>query len=352
LFLFTLHTTTGQIQSEEKTDPTPVITHSEPSHAYFKLDEEQVIPFMFSENTEDDKLYTYQFMIQPQWEGRQLFLRLHGIQSAYLVKINGFNYGSVNGKGYPVEFNITPFLREDMNRVELVMDGKADPFGFMVDDPGSLIIRDPVHIRDFRISTFPGSDPSETGVRIHLHIQSYLTGKNEGRNITLLLKDPEDKTLTTRTAELNHPLAFKQETEITFDLILTEPFLWSPHQPDLYRIELHVAERGRIQGERIYSEFGIRNAVYNDSLFIMNGDTLIPKIADHSLFTGMLNSPNEMFDLIREKGYNAIEAGCYLPPRIIEMCDRKGVLVIQRDEIISASQDRIYADRPSVVKMK
>jgi beta-galactosidase len=311
-----------------------------------------VIPFAFSGRKEKDRVFSHQFTAPPQWEGKQLFLRLHGITPSYLVKINGFNYGSGHSGGYPSEYHITPFLKPGTNQIELLFGGSSEPVIFHVDDPGALILRDPVHVRDIQIHTFPGPDSSHTGVRIHLHIQSYLMEKNKGRDLILKLRDPEGSMLFTRTEELSFPLAFRQETEIIFDQILENPRLWSPGHPQLYSVELHMVEKGKSKGEEIFTQFGIRDAVFQDSLLLINGDSLVPQFAAPPLIDQMLRSPDEIHELSGKAKIQAIHASRYLPPVVLNQCDRHGLIVTVPVDKLTDSQLKAYSNRPSVVWIK
>ncbi|MCK5135027.1 MAG: hypothetical protein KAR19_04505 [Bacteroidales bacterium] len=342
LLPFTLN---GQQESVEP----PFVTNAEPSHAHFLVGNGREINMPLNRDESGQMTSHHDFQFLPEWKGKQLFIRLSGMQSPFHLWINSFKYGSGEGLGIPVEFNVTPFLNPEKNtlRVELQpTDSQRDQDAHQI----SMIVRNPVHVRDFLVTDYTQAGSPETLVRVHLFIKSYLTEQNRGRILTMTISDPSGETICDQTRVLDFPMAFRQEVEVIFDQTISDPRHWSPHHPELYHLQLQLVEKGRTQGELVSSNFGIRNIVFNDSVLIINTDTIVPAIADKSVlnqFTSLTDE--EILSLFEEKDYNAVQANEILPARVIELFDRQGILVLKKQEGRDPSRDRRDMNRPCVV---
>ncbi len=282
-------------------EPDGRITNAEPIHAHYALEDDRTIPITLKKQDSAKAIYHQGFQYQSGWKGKQVMVRLDEITEPFSLKINGFHYGSGNGQRICVEFNITPFLKLELNLLELEFDQAPDRL--LENCMGTLLVREPVHIRDIQVNSYFQTGSSNILVRVHLYIQSFLTEKNRGRTLTMKISDPDKETIITKKQVLDFPLAFRQEVEFTFDQTIEDPLLWSPDHPYLYTVQLALMENGQKQQDLISTTFGMRNASFTDSILVINHDTIIPKIVDQQLLIHQfMQSDEEVLNLFNERG--------------------------------------------------
>ncbi len=330
--------------------------NQEPSHACFRLNPERVIPITWMKCTTDSIIYIGDFLTGETWVGKQVFVRIPGTSTSYTLKINEFTFGSDPGSGQVAEYNITPFLREQGNRIALEPDpGEtwAGPFNCPLCGEAVLIIRDGIHIRDLTISSYmePGDHIAFT--RIHLYMKSYLPGKNNIRQLNLRLTDPAGNEIASKSIEQSARLSFGQETELDLDITIEEPMLWSPGHPQLYTMELDQLAQGSQGQETISAYFGIRNAFVADSLMVFNGDTLCLNLAGEDLVASLtMLTEEEIRKLIRKNTFNAILYDGSLPCSLLTLFDQEGAVFLtpKAEQLPAAGHSQVNS--PSVVRSK
>jgi len=272
----------------------------------------------------------------------------------YRVRINDFAFGSDPGTGLPAEFNITPFLNDENNTIDLepgLSDPDSEPEPSVQDCSATLIIRDNIHVRDLVVSSYRDPESTEALVRFHLFLKSYLTEKSMGRSIRLLVEDPEGNAVINETQALGTPLSFGQETEMIMDHLLENPVHWSPLLPNLYQLEIQVSEPGKKAFETISTHFGFRTVIATDSLILVNGDTLNPVFGPPGIaevLSGLTKAEIEQH--ITEQGFNAIRTGEPLPCNLVHLFDRKGLLVIRRAGKQEDPSHRLHINSPSIIR--
>jgi len=345
IFLLLPLTLSGQQDSVERS----FVANAEPSHAHFLVGDgrENNIP-VYRDETNQLKYYS-DFQFQPDWKGKQVFIRLSGMKSPFHFWINSFKFGSGDSEGVPVEFNVTPFLDQEENRLRVDLeptDVERNHDALQI----SVAVRDAVHVRDFRITNYARPGSSETLVRVHLFVKSYCTEISRDRKVVMTMSDPSGDTIYNVQRELNFPLAFRQEVEVFFDQTIKDPRHWSPLHPELYHLQLQLFGKGSAPGEVVSSNFGIRNMVINDSVLIFSTDTIVPAIAGQSVlnqFTSLTDE--EILSLLEEKDYNAVQTNEILPERVMELFDQHGILVLIKKEDRNPSRDRWNMNHPCVV---
>ncbi len=338
-------TMNGQQNSVKRT----LVTNAEPSHAHFLVGNEREINILLYRDETKPLTYYQELQFQPDWKDKQVFIRLSGLKSPFHFWINGFKFGSGNGEGIPVEFNITPFLDQEKNRLKVDLEATDKENS---DDAlhVSVVVRDAVHVRDFRITDYSRPGSSETLVRVHLFIKSYKTETSRERKVVMTMWDPSGESICNVHRDLNFPLAFRQEVEVIFDQTLKDPMHWSPSHPELYHLQLRLIGKGGTLGEVVSSNFGIRNMVVIDSVLIFSTDTIVPAIAGQPVlnqFTSLTDE--EILSLFEEKDYNAIQTNETLPERVMELFDHQGILVLRKQNDRDLSRDRQDMNRPCIV---
>ncbi len=324
-------------------------TNSEPSHSQFILEEERTMPITLLQNELNKSTYSHSVQYVSQWQDKEVFIRIDELEVPYQFLINSFAYGNGMGNFAPVEFNITPFLNHDANLIQLKVDTPDDSQGNR-SETALVLIREPVLVRDILVTTYHQNISNQTLVRVHLFVQSFLTEKNKGRTLTMTILDPRGEILESSKKLIDFPLSYRQEVEFTFDQPLENPFLWSIHHPALYTARVSLVDEERNLAEKVWTTFGVRNAHVEDSLLIINQDTLIPKVLDYeSQIKPVAQSDKELLNLLEMQGFNAVKSHQPIPSRLMEIFDRQGIVVFKKKDELDPSLDLRDVNRPSVV---
>jgi hypothetical protein len=327
--------------------------NQEPPHAWFHLLGEREITIPLLQTGEGNARYSCEFNSAPGWTGKQVFARIKGSKIPYSIRINGFRFGSDPGINAPAEYNITPFLNSTGNSIELTYE-PPQPVARMDSGeccpPIALLIRDAIHVRDLVVTSFQGPESDQWLVRFHLFIKSYLTGKNTGRKIALIVMDPEGERIFSGSSELGFPLSYGQETEIIIDGTLEDARLWSPASPLLYGLQLELSEKGLEEQESLTAYFGIRTIGWSDSVMIVNGESLHPVVAGDEQATMLvaLSAP-EAIKFIMDHGINLLICDNPVPVGLVQLFDQKGVVVIRKRDKVDERTDRPLINCPSVI---
>jgi glycosyl hydrolase family 2 len=303
----------------------------EASHTCFRLEEKRVIPLEPVIQQSDKNLSRSIFGLEKEWMGKQVFVRIPGTDYPYSIIINGFRFGSDPGSGIAAEYNITPFLNEQANSLDLVpvfMEGDSSAFS-TPPASGSLLIRDAIHARDLVITSHPVASEKNILVRIDLLLKSYMVKENRARTISMELSGPDRQNIIRETRELNTHLSFGQETEMVFDLNLEDPILWLPGVPDLYELVISLEEKGGQKPELITTQFGITSFWHNDSVLVQNGDTIVLQYPSEDLAVILPGlSEHEIKEITQKLGINALRMDTPLPCHLEAVFRRTGILVV------------------------
>jgi len=303
----------------------------EATHDCFNLEEERVIPLNPALQQSGKDLSRSIFMFSEDWSGKQVFARIPGSDIPYSIIINGFRFGNDPGSGIASEYNITPFLNEEENILDLVPELlEEDSSAFQALMPAcSLLIRDAIHARDMVVSTHPGAEENKSLVRIDLFLKSYKVKENRGRIIHMELSGPDGHSVFRESRELNTHLSYGQETEMVFDLNLENPSLWLPGVPNLYEVKIELKETGGQNSERISSQFAITSFRYKDSVLVQNGDTMVLQYPSEDVAALLPElSEQEIKEITEKHGINALRVEAPLPCHMEAVFRRTGILVL------------------------
>ncbi len=118
-------------------------------------------------------------------------------------------------------------------------------------------------------------------------------------------------------------------------LTVTEPALWSPESPSLYRVKQQLCDKDRIVDERMTS-FGIRTITCDPVKgFQLNGESMLLQgqcLHHDNYMLGAAAYPRaeeRRVEIVKAAGYNAVRCAHNPPSKhFLEACDRLGLLVI------------------------
>lgn len=278
----------------------------------------------------DGAIYSSQFAVPFAWANRQVIFHLPEAPAGYEVRINGQTAGESRNGNLPADYNITKFVREGMNTIEIDVakasatapleswkQGRELPASLercYVSSPPTLRIRDVLVTRTY----LSGSDlQAEIAIVVRSHALNPRTSR-----IHYDLRSPADEQVANGYRDIT--LDMRREDTIRFTASIPRAMAWSAEQPTCYTLNLRTQHEGRT-AEAHALKIGFRTFVNRSEELRINGDreTLRAKQGvDPSI--GIYD-----LSMLREEGYNTIVlAPGTIPQRLLRDCDRVGMYVI------------------------
>ncbi|NVK54164.1 MAG: DUF4982 domain-containing protein [Alteromonadaceae bacterium] len=226
--------------------------------------------------------YQKSFSVPDNWLDQAVFVRFEGAMNAAEIWLNDTKVGSHLGGYLPFTLNLSPYLRAGNNTLRVRLDNRDNDitgpkplklldfnmYGGLYRDV-KLLVKNKLMITDEMSAnevagggvfvTFPKVDQAESSVKINTHVANTA---NVARTFTL-----------TQTLNFNGKRVQSTSREYTLDageaehieqlLTITQPSLWSPQHPHLYKLETVLASDSEtIETQR--RKIGIRSFVFND----------------------------------------------------------------------------------------
>ncbi|MCF8226901.1 MAG: DUF4982 domain-containing protein [Bacteroidales bacterium] len=270
---------------------------------------------------------------------QQVILNFDGVQTQMELWVNGkIAAGHVYGYS-PFKIDITQYLnkpgRNNVIAVKTVNSGENSRWfaGAGIYRSVSISVLGPLHIapRGVHITT-PLSDNNETGVNFNILVKNTSVNDKEARCV-IEITGPDDKNFEFQSTGFK--INAKGSKTIKLNERITDPLLWSPDSPSLYRAKIRILEDG--SPVDVYTAvFGIRTIDYSaEKGFLLNGKQILMKGACLHHDNGLLgaaafrDAEYRKVRIMKENGYNAIRTS-HNPPssHFLNACDSIGMLVI------------------------
>ncbi|WP_337102630.1 glycoside hydrolase family 2 protein [Paenibacillus sp. YIM B09110] len=151
-------------------------------------------------------------------------------------------------------------------------------------------------------------------------------------------------------AEASIPKA-GQNVPVAFRLDWTNPKLWNPDQPFLYRLELELLDGDQVI-DVVSERFGFREIWTEGSRFILNG-TPVNLRGDSWHFQGALQQTEayvrNWYRMCREAGVNSVRLHAEPHPSYyLDIADEEGMLIVDETAIYGSSKS-MQADHPDFI---
>lgn len=282
--------------------------------------------------------YRRQFRTPDHAAGTEVVLRFGAVSQSCEVQVNGVTVGRNDNGWLPFACVIPAAVLRSENEVTvhcLLPDGDPAtspdaPFAEIPHGKQSwygpqggiwqsvaLELRHPCHLDRAAIA-------ADLSGRIGLTLHVPETAIGAEARLTVI--DPSG-------ARVLHSAVPLTTTETAADLRIDAPRLWSPEQPDLYRLRVEIL-RGAVL-DRTEHSFGFRRFEARDGQFFLNGAPWYMRAAlDQDYYPeGICTPPStayieDQFRKARELGLNMLRVHIKIPdPRYYEVADRMGMLV-------------------------
>ncbi len=278
----------------------------------------------------EGRRFSAQISVPFAWANRQVLFRLVSASAPYTLYVNDRRVGyNANGNA-PAEFNLTKFVKEGVNHVEIRLDDSAAAAPIEswknsdVAEIGavSLHCQPTMYIRDILVACRPGAEREDpASVELGVVVKSGALNSRTSR-IHYELLAPSGEVEASGVKELT--LDMRREDTVRFLTRIPAHLLWSAELPTHHILRLKTQHEGRY-GEYIELPIAFRSAATEQGVMLVNGRPTVlrtyevdPAVVDGNLLARL-----------RELGYNTLR----LTPgpvseEFLTSCDREGMYVV------------------------
>jgi beta-galactosidase len=295
--------------------------------------------------------YRKAFYIPESDLGRRISLEFDGVFRDSIVWVNGHYLGRESSGYSSFARNVTEILNYGGRNVVVVRADASLEEGWFYEGAGIyrhvwLVKTSPLHV--VRYGTFVSSELRD-GVGV---ATARVRVANEGASpaeFSLeqnLFSDDGRACGQTHASALN--VLSRNEGEFTNSLIITNARLWTLEDPYLYRL-VTILRTGDKIVDRYETVFGIRSICFDPQEgFLLNGRPVKLKGTDnHQDHAGVGTAlPDALMEYrvaaLKRFGCNAYRMSHHPPaPELLDACDRLGVLVIDENRLMGASEEHL-----------
>lgn len=298
--------------------------------------------FMYNSNMPNPVgTYRKKFTVPADWAGRDVYVRFNGVGHGYYLWINGNRIGYSEDSYLPSEFNITDYLEEGENTIALQVYRFTSGSFLECQDYWRLTgiqrhcflwAAPKSQIRDYFFTTDLDNNyiNAKANVKVTLNnIDAVKGGKIEAR-----IEEAGSAIASTSAA-------ISTSGNLSLDMNVTAPKLWSAETPNLYDLVLTLTDKdGKtidIRGGKVgFREVGIRN----DGALIINGKHVIfhgVNRHDFSPVNGRAISAEEIegdIKTMKRLNINAVRTSHYPnDPVFYDLCDKYGLYVLAEADV-------------------
>lgn len=287
-------------------------------------------------------VYGRTFDLPERWEGKRIRINFEGVESCFLLWLNGSFVGYHEDSFCPAEFDITEQVRERNNYL-CVMVMQFCSGSWMEDQDFfrfSGIFRDveiravdDIYIRDVEIRSELNEAMDEGCVRAVLRFDNRITSRVPFW-ITVKIAGGDGR----EAAGKSEQIMLESDSEAEMVLQVRTPKLWSAEEPNLYELRTAVYDRGWNQMAEAVLEFGFRTFELKNKVMYLNGKRIIFRGVNRHEFHGDLGRAltakeiEQDIVLMKRNNINAVRTSHYPNQKIFyRLCDRYGLYVI--DEV-------------------
>jgi beta-galactosidase len=253
--------------------------------------------------------------------------------------LNGHKIGSQPYGYTSFELDLTAELNLSGSNVLAVrVDNSAQPNSRWYSGSGiyrhvRVIVTDPTHVAHWGVFvTTPEVSNGTAKVRVHTRVGNE-SGAQAVLTVGTTLLDGTGAAVGFAQSPVQVPGGSEQE--LSQDIDLNNPHLWSPESPVLYRAVTQLTRNGQVVDE-VITLFGVRTLAWSaDKGLLLNGKPV--KLTGGSVHhdNGLLGAAafdraeERRVELLKGAGHNAVRTAHNIPsPAFLDACDRLGLLVL------------------------
>ena len=273
-------------------------------------------------------LYQRKFFVHPKMLQKDIYITFEGVDACFYLVVNHQFVGYSQVSHMTSEFNITNFLVEGENLIQVLVLKWCD--GTYLEDQDKfrwsgifrevyLLARDKVHVVDIQATPQLNADYTKGSCPT----QITLTG---GATLDYYLINPEGMQI-----ESGH---IDMENSGTLDFLVDAPMLWSDEEPLLYTLIIKCGS------EYIPLQLGFRDFRTHGRVLLVNGQKVKLKGVnrhDSHPYLGSatpLEHMREDLMVMKRHNVNTVRTSHYPnDPRFLSLCDELGFYVIDETDM-------------------
>ncbi len=288
--------------------------------------------------------YRKSFILNENFNGREIFLHFGAAKSALEVYVNGEFVGYSQGSMTPHEFNVTKVLKPGENVITAKLYRYSD--GSYLEDQDMwwlcgiyrevyLFAEPKLCLRDFYFKTDFDDSYTDSNVTLNMYINNYnnIRGK---MTATAKLIDSNNGEILLGTKETE--LSGGNEA-VTFTETVKAPEKWSAETPNLYTLVMIIELDGKIICVKTY-KVGFKKVEIKGEKIYYNGMPLMIKGVNRHDFDcdNGWAVPREIYtqdlDIMKQNNINSIRTSHYPDdPYFYDMCNKYGFYVMDECEV-------------------
>ena len=281
--------------------------------------------------------YVKYFDLPKHMENHPIHITFDGVDSCFVLWLNGHFVGYSEDSYTPSTFDLTPFIVPGENKicVQVYQFSTASWledqdywrfFGIFRDV--TLYALPKIHLYD--VAFVPTLDENyENGT---LQIDAKFLGECKG-SIDCILTDPSGEIVLEKSVDLN-------ENTLFMDLQVDDVYLWSAEKPQLYDLVMIIRDENNEILETIYEAIGFRDFKIIDGIMCINGKRIIFNGVNRHEFcmeSGRVVKPElieEDLRIMKQNNINAVRTSHYPnQTAFYRLCDMYGLYVIDETNL-------------------
>ena len=291
--------------------------------------------------------YRRTFSFREEWKGRDVVLRLDGVQHGFKAYVNGQEVGSGHSGHTMHQFCITPYLREGQNELKIDVCTQSPYWLFDVCDAWSYT--------GIKRSVELFSVPKEGNLADVIFTSK--VNKDNSADITVKVKtngaNAANITASLLDERYNH-ICDLQGSVLGDSSVLTahiqHPRLWNAETPNLYRLDVKLYDNKGRKMQAIEEKVGIREVRVEGYKILLNNKEIFLRgacLSENDAIEGGAMTQlhrRQQLEQMKAANINFIRTAHYpLDPVVMRLCDEMGFYVCE--EIPFASRGDEYLKR-------
>lgn len=319
-------------------------------------------PFDIPEHNNPVGSYRKKFTLPAGWNGRQVFIHLGAVKSAFFIWVNGVKVGYSEDSKLAAEFDITRYVQEGENLVALQVYRWSDGSYLECQDMWRIsgIERDvyvystpQLDLVDYKVSADLSNNYTTGELSVDATINSYkidkrtLHSKPDTFSVEIELVDRQGNKVFEETTKGVQTVLGNYRSTVHFQRQLPGVHTWSAETPYLYTLYFTLKDKQGKVLQVVPQRVGFRNIKIENRNFLVNGKRVFLKGVnrhEHNATQGHTLTHADMekdMEMMKKLNVNAVRHSHYPPdPYWMELCDQYGLYVI--DEANIESHGRYY----------
>ncbi len=283
--------------------------------------------------------YRKAFDAPSDWKGKHVTIEFDGIYRNATIYLNGQKIGAEPYGYTSFELDLTPSLNlAGRNVLAVRVDNSAQPNSRWYSGSGiyrhvRVVVTNPIHVAHWGVFvTTP--EVSEASAKVQVRTTIQMPSATAAK---LALRTDLVNSIGNIVGAAESPIEGTSaiDKQLTQEVAVPNPALWSPSSPTLYRAVTRVMSNGQ-PIDQVTTTFGIRSLTWSaEKGLLLNGKSI--KLTGGSVHhdNGPLGSAafdraeERRVELLKVAGHNAVRTAHNIPsPAFLGACDRLGLLVL------------------------